>query len=200
MNKFPLIEMLAYFSRHSRPSVPQWRDTFVQNQKRILTSCTKEEGGIKKSYYSIETKEGEIIDLIFNHEELIWDLEASGKLKGYTVDKVLVHMKRHKNPTSASHRVVPLRFEVLPRSEVERKSPIEFSLIERMQPYRFQKNSNGSIQVQRVVARNNENRIHEVNLNYVVEDTDKRFYHLIFITKDLDWRFIKEMDRLLFED
>lgn len=198
MNKYPLIEMIAFFLRHTRLQTPQWRTEFVHHVHRVRSSHTKKEGGITKSFYSVETKEAVIINLEFNHEDLIWYLEQSGTQKGFTVDRVLAHCKRHKHTPSDSHRIIPLIFEVFPQAQIDRKTPIELALIDRVKPFRFKKGKNGSIQVNSIEAQHLENKFTEKNLNYVIEDTDGRFYHVIFIPDLLDWRFMQEVDEQFF--
>ncbi|MEQ9308104.1 MAG: hypothetical protein RLN90_01535 [Balneolaceae bacterium] len=198
MNKYPLIEMLAFFSRHIRMDVPVWRLEYVRQVVRVRSSHSKVEGGIKKSFYSVETKEGEIFNLEFNQEDLLWCLEQSGHSKGFTIDRVLVHCKRHKHSASDSHRIVPIRFEVFPVELIERKTPIELALIDRIKPYRFKRGKHGSIQVKSIETQHNEPKLTEKNLNYVVEDTDGRFYHVLFVPDLLDWRFMQEVDEQFF--
>lgn len=40
MNKYPLIEMLAFFCRHSQLTVPTWRKTYVRHLKRVRSCHT----------------------------------------------------------------------------------------------------------------------------------------------------------------
>ena len=198
MNKYPLIEMIALFIRHSRLEKPEWRNAFVHQVERVRSSHSKVEGGIKKSFYNVETKKGEIINLEFNQEDLLWELEKTEIFKGFVVDRVLAHCKRHKHSPSDSHRIIPVRFEVFPIEFIERKTPIEPALIDRIKPYRFKKSRNGSIQVKSIETQHLENKFTEKNLNYVVEDTDGRFYHVVFIPDLLDWRFMQEVDEQFF--
>lgn len=198
MNKYPLIEMIAFFLRHTRLQIPKWRTEFVHHVKRVRSSHTKVEGGIKKSFYNVETKKGEIINLEFNQEDLIWQLEQSGIYKGFAVDRLLTHCQRHKHSPSDSHRIIPIRFEVFPIELIDRKTPIELALIDRVRPFRFKKSRNGSIQVKSIETQHLENKFTEKNLNYVIEDTDGRFYHVVFIPDLLDWRFMQEVDEQFF--
>lgn len=55
------------------------------------------------------------------------------------------------------------------------------SEIDRMQPYWIQRSNEVSAQVKFIETRRLENKITEVNLNYVVEDTDQCFYHVVFV-------------------
>jgi len=193
MNKFPLVEMVAFFCRFSRPETPAWRKEFVRHTKRVRSSHTKLEGGIKKSFYTVETKEGEILNLNLDQEEMIWGLDSIEPFKGYVVDRLLVYVKRHKHLPSDSHRIIPLRFELIPKEKMERKSPIELALVDRMQPYRFRK-AKVSVQVKRIETKHLENVMVTKHVHYVAEDTDGRFYHLVYILDEGDWRFMQEVD------
>lgn len=194
MNKFPLLEMLAFFCRHSHLETPVWRKEYVHSVQRIRSRHSKEQGGITKSFYTVETKSGSILNLEFNQEDLLWELEQSGNQKGFAVDRVLAHFKRHKHSYSDAHRIDPLRFEIFPIEVIERRRPIEKALVDRVRPFRFQKGKHGSFEIRRVETKHQENKITEQNLHYVIEDTDGRFYHLIFIPDLLDWRFMQEVD------
>lgn len=194
MNPYPLIELLAFFCRHSRLDRPVWRQAYVMHVKRIRSRHSKQEGGIKKSFFTVETRAGEILNLEFNQEDLLWELEQTGAYKGKVVDRVLAHMKRHKHVPSDAHRIEPIRFEIFPLSTIERRTPIELALVDRLIPYRFLKSKNYSIEVKTIETKHQENKITEQNLNYVVEDTDGRFYHILFIPDLLDWRFMQEVD------
>lgn len=200
MNKTPLIETLIFFCRYSRLERPIWREVYLKRVKNIRSRHSKKEGGIKKSFFTIETTAGEILNLEFNQEDLLWELEQTGAYKGKVVDRVLAHMKRNKHLPSDAHRIDPKRIEIFPSSNIERTSPIELALVDRILPYRFLKSKNYSIEVQTIETKHQENKIHEQNLNYVVQDTDKRFYHILFIPDLLDWRFIQEVDEQLLFD
>ncbi|MGB0346180.1 MAG: hypothetical protein ACPGGA_01770 [Balneolaceae bacterium] len=193
MNKFPLVEMVAFFCRFTRLETPAWRKEFVRHTKRIRSSHTKLEGGIKKSFYTVETKEGEILNMQLDQEEMIWELDPIEPFKGYVVDRLLVYTKRHKHLPSESHRILPLRFELIPKEKMDRKSPIELALVDRMQPYRFKK-AKVSVQVKRIETKHLENVMVTKHAHYVVEDTDGRFYHLVYILDEGDWRFMQEVD------
>ncbi|MBO6794506.1 MAG: hypothetical protein JJ895_11390 [Balneolaceae bacterium] len=193
MNKFPLVEMVAFFCRFSRLETPVWRRGLVRHTKRVRSSHTKMEGGIKKSKYTLETKEGEIVNLSLDHEEMIWELEPVDPFKGFVIDRLLAYVKRHKHQPSESHRIVPLRFELIPKEKLDRKTPIELAFMDRMQPYRFKKGKM-SIQVKQIETRHLENVMVTKHAHYVVEDTDGRFYHLVYILDEGDWRFMQEVD------
>ncbi len=195
MNKYPLVEILVFFCRHSRLVKPTWRPEYVKHLKRIRSCYSKVEGGIRKSFYTIETKEGTIYELEFDQEELLWSLLKTEEQKDLLVDRVLVQVKRHKHLPSDAHRMVPLRFEIIDKEAVERKSPIEMALIDRLRPYRFLRGKHNSIQVSRIESAHMENTMITKHLHYVTEDTDERFYHLVYTLDQMDWRFMQEVDK-----
>lgn len=151
------------------------------------------EGGIKKSFYTVETKEGEILNMQLDQEEMIWELDPIEPFKGYVIDRLLVYVKRHKHLPSDSHRIIPLRFELIPKEKMDRISPIEMALVDRVQPYRFRKGK-VSVQVKRIETKHLENVMVTKHAHYVAEDTDGRFYHLVYILDEGDWRFMQEVD------
>ncbi|MEP1152199.1 MAG: hypothetical protein ABJH08_10770 [Balneola sp.] len=195
MNKFPLIEILVFFCRHSRLPKPIWRKEFTHQLKRVRSCHSKSVGGIKKSFYSIETMDGQIFELEFDQEELLWSLIQCEAQKGLVIDRVLVHVKRHKHQPSDAHRMIPIRFEIFPKEIIERATPIEFALIDRLRPYRFKRGKHGSIQVSRIETSHMENTMITKHLHFVAEDTEQRFYHLVYTLDQLDWRFMQEVDR-----
>src|SRR5690554_5857339 len=120
MNKFPLIEMLAFFSRYEAAPQPDWRLPYRRDVKQILSCFTKNEGGMVRSYYKIETKQGELVNLVFNERELLWSLDKSAGFEGKAIDRVLALMQRHKHKPSRAHRIIPYRFELLPEELAKR--------------------------------------------------------------------------------
>lgn len=196
MNNYPLVEMLAFFSRHGRLNKPHWRKDRVKYLKRIRSCHSKVDGGVKKSFYTVETRSGEIINLIFNEEELLWSLEQqSGAYAGLVVDKALALIKRHKHTPSRAHRIIPYRLEIGPASETA--SATNPALIERMQPFRFQTGKLPSTQIARIETRHLENIMITKHLHYVVETDQHRFFHLVYILDECDWRFLQEIDEEL---
>ncbi|MBD3615370.1 MAG: hypothetical protein HUJ22_02270 [Gracilimonas sp.] len=199
MNKFPLVEMLAFFSRYSRLEKPAWRKPYVKHMDKVRSCHSKVDGGIKKSFFSIETKSGELFDLCFNEEELLWSLESAPGLEDKTIDRVLAFIQRHKHTPSRAHRIIPFRFEILPKSLVQKENDgTELPLIHRMQPYRFQSGKINSAQVVEIPTRHMENTMITKHLNYVVKTDLHRFFHLVYILDELDWRFMQEVDEELF--
>lgn len=198
MKKFPLVEMLAFFSRYEAAPHPDWRLPYRRDVKRILSCFTKSQGGVVSSYYKLETKKGELVNLVFNEQELLWSLDKSTGLEDKAIDRVLVLMERHKHKHSRAHRIIPYRFELLPE-ELAKKSydGTEKPLIKRLQPYRFLR-SKIPYQVIDIPTQHTENTMITKELNYVIQADNERFFHLIYILDKLDWRFMQEVDEELF--
>lgn len=170
------------------------------HQKASIRSChSKIDGGVKKSFYSIETKAGKIINLIFDEEELIWELEPGEPYTNHVVDRVLAFVQRHKHLPSRAHRIIPYRFEIIPKNKIhDDDRETDPALVERMQPFRFQSGKMHSMQVVRIVTRHLENVMITKHLHYVVETDSNRFFHLVYILDEADWRFMQEVDEELF--
>lgn len=199
MNTYPLVEILVFFSRYQKPEKPAWRKKYVMHLKRVRSCHSKIDGGMKKSFYSVETKGGQILDLIFNEEELVWDLVPSPAFPAHVVDRLLAFIKRHKHEPSRAHRIIPYRFEIIPKNMISENIPaIDPPLTDRMLPYRFQSGKIPSTQVVNVVTRHLENVMITKHLHYVVESDSHRFFHLVFILDEFDWRFMQEVDEELF--
>lgn len=198
MNHYPLVEMLAFFSRHERTEKPLWRKDRVKYLKRIRSCHSKVDGGVKKSFYSVETRDGNIVNLVFNEEELLWSVEKTGSSPGreVDVDKVLALIKRHKHTPSRAHRIIPYRFEIGPApKEAPGTAP---ALIERMQPFRFRTGKLASTQVTAIETRHMENIMITKHLHYVVKTDLGRFFHLVYILDECDWRILQEVDEEFF--
>jgi len=173
-------------------------------QVRHIRSChTKTLGGVRYSFFSIVTQQGEAMDIRFNHDELLWDIVAlpgselaihSEDGSHFVIDRILVHQQRHKHQPSLAHRMRPIRFEWLPHAQCARQSPIEHAKVDRMHPYRFLKGKNSSYQVHRIETRHLEDVMVTRHFHYVIEDTERRFYHVVYILDQGDWRFIQEVD------
>ena len=195
MNTYPIIEMLAFFCRFERLDNPRWRKSYVRHVKRVRSRHSKIDGDVRKSYYTIETKNGEIVDLVFDEDQLLWSLEQTGEQKGKVVDRVLVLVNRHKHTLSRAHRITPYRFEILPDSAVHHTAgKTELPLVRRVQPYRLQTNKLESAQVISVVTRHLENTMFTRHLHYVVETDIRRFFHLVYVLDEQVWRFMQEVD------
>jgi hypothetical protein len=194
MNKFPLVEMLAIFARYEPISHPDWRLPYRRDVARVRSCHSKQQGGVQKSFYTIETKSGEIINLIFNEQKLLWSLDKTTGYEDKAIDRVLALVERHKHKPSRAHRVIPYRFELLPEELAKRNyDGTEKPLIHRVQPYRFLR-SKTPYQVTGIPTRHLENTMITKELNYVVEIDEQLFFHLIYILDEMDWRFMQEVD------
>ncbi|MFO7844933.1 MAG: hypothetical protein R6V27_00115 [Balneolaceae bacterium] len=199
MNNFPLVEMLAFFTRYGVAKPPDWRLPYRRDVARIRSCHTKEKGGVIKSYYTVETKTGEILNLVFDEQELLWSLDKSSGYEEKAVDRVLSLVDRHKHKPSRAHRVIPYRFELLPEELAKRMyDGTEKPLIQRMQPYRFRSGKLSSAQVIHIPTRHLENTIITKELNYVVETDLRRYFHLVYVLDEMDWRFMQEVDEEFF--
>ncbi|MCG2587762.1 hypothetical protein [Rhodohalobacter sulfatireducens] len=199
MNDFPLVEMLAFFTRFETKPDADWRLPYRRDLQRVRSCHCKEKGGVRKSYYTIDTKQGERFDLVFNEQELLWSLDKSTGYEDKAIDRVLALVDRHKHKPSRAHRVIPYRFELLPE-ELAKKTydGTEKPLIHRMQPYRFRSGKIPSTQVFGIPTIHMENTMITKELNYVVETDQHRFFHLVYILDEMDWRFMQEVDEEFF--
>lgn len=187
--------MLAFYDRFARRAQPAWREEFVMHLKKVRSCHSKVDGGVKKSFYSVETRSGDIVDLIYNEEELTWTLEPSGQFPEHVVDRVLALIKRHKHTPSRAHRIIPYRFEIVPAVLVQKNRPAgNPSMVNRVEPFRFQSGNISSAQAIRVVTRHLENVMITKHLHYVIETDQHRFYHLVYILDQGDWRLMNEVD------
>lgn len=198
MNKFPMIEILVFFSRYETVSNPDWRLPYRRDVKQILSCFTKKEGGVTRSYYKLETKKGELVNLVFNEQELLWSLDKSKGFEDKAIDRVLALVQRHKHKASRAHRIIPYRFELLPEEMAKRTyDGTEKLLIHRIQPYRFLRGKT-PYQVIEIATQHEENTMITKELNYVVKADNNRFFHLVYILDKLDWRFMQEVDEEFF--
>ena len=188
MNKFPIVNMIALYS--ARRATPlTWNPIYTYHIKRVRSCHSRIDGGVIKSFYSVETQRGEIMDLVYHEEELKWTLD------GRETDKMVVQVHRHKHLHSRAHRVVPIRFELQEPGEArETRLPLTW----RMQPYRFQTGKISSGQVVEIRTRHLENMMITKHLHYVVRTDQNRSFHLVFIQDEHDWRFMQEVDEELF--
>ncbi len=198
MNKFPMVEMLAFFSRYAHVELPDWRLPYRRDVKQILSCFTKTQGGVIRSYYKVETKQGELVNLAFNEQELLWSLDKSDGFEDKAIDRVLVLMKRHRHKPSRAHRIIPYRFELLPEELAKQTyDGTEKPLIKRAEPYRFLRGKTPH-QVIAIPTRHMENTMITKELNYVIQADNERFFHLVYILDKLDWRFMQEVDEEFF--
>ncbi|MCC5908270.1 MAG: hypothetical protein JJU13_18790 [Balneolaceae bacterium] len=199
MNKFPIIEMLALYSRYHRIDKPVWRPDYTRHLKRVRSCHCRTDGGIRKLFYSIETTSGEIFDLNYNEEDVTWTLQAGSASARHVIDRVLARILRHKHTHSRAHRIVPYRFEILPSNLIDQSGAATgLPLTWRVQPFRFQSGNIPSTQVTSIVTRHLENVMVTKHLHYVVQTDQKRFFHLVHILDQGDWRLMQEVDEEFF--
>jgi len=199
MNEFPLVEMLALFTRFEAKPNADWRLPYRRDLLRIRSCHSKVQGGVRKSFYTIDTKQGDRLDLIFNEQELLWSIDKTAGYQDKEIDRVLALVDRHKHKPSRAHRIIPYRFELVPE-ELAKKNyhGTEKQLIKRMQPYRFRSGTIRSSQVIAIPTIHMENTMITKELNYVVETDQHRYFHLVYILDEMDWRFMQEVDEELF--
>lgn len=199
MNKFPMIEMLAFFTRYEVHPHADWRLPYRRDVQKVRSCHSRIHGGIRKSYYTVDTKQGDRLSLIFNEQELIWSLDRSVGYHEKAIDRMLALVDRHKHKPSRAHRIIPYRFELLPE-ELAKKDydGTEKPLIKRMQPYRYRSGKIPSTQVIDIPTRHLENTMITKELNFVVETDQHRFAHVVYILDELDWRFMQEVDEQYF--
>jgi hypothetical protein len=199
MNRYPIIEMLAFYSRYQRLAKPEWRAEYTMQLKRVRSCHSLNDGGVKTSCYSVETRSGEILNLIYEEESLLWRLQPCEAYPSHVVDRVLALVQRHKHAPSRAHRIIPYRFEIIPEEQAIRsgREP-ELPLVQRVQPWRFQSGNIPSSQVTHIVTRHMENVMVTKHLHYVVETDQRRFFHLVYILDQSDWRLMQEVDEEFF--
>lgn len=199
MNNYSILEMLAFFSRFRTMNQPEWRTAYTLQIQRVRSCHSKEDGGVRRSFNSLETKSGQMVDLIFDEEELIWSLEPSVFYPVHEVDRVLALVKRHKHLPSRAHRIISYRFEIIPKQSMERAvGGMELPVTHRVQPYRFQSGKISSTQVTDIVTRHLENVMVTKHLHCVVKTYQHRFYHLVYVLDQMDWRVLQEVDEEYF--
>lgn len=187
MKQFPLIEIIVFFSRFEWLKQPVWRTEHTKHIKQVRSRHTKHDGGVVKSYFNLETKEGEIYNVVFDHEELVWECEQP-EIK---LDRMLAHIKRHKHVPSLAHRIEPIRFEITPNNE---SHSTDKPIVDRLTPFRFILGKNTPYQVHNIETKHIENLMVTKHLHYVTETTERRFFHVVFIPDQLDWRMMQEVD------
>jgi len=188
MNKFPIVDMIALYSVRRIETIT-WSPDHTYHIEKVRSCHSRTDGGVVKSFYSVETRRGEILDLVYNEEELTWSLE------GREIEKILVQIHRHKHMHSRAHRIVPIRLELRKMRETNEPG---LPLTWRVQPYRFQTGKILSSQVIEIRTRHLENVMITKHLHYVVRTDQNRYFHLVFIQDEQDWRFMQEVDEELF--
>lgn len=194
MNEEPMVEMLAFFSRYSRIEHPRWNKRYVLKMKEVRSCHSRVEGGIHKSYFSVETQCGQLVELIFCEDDLTWSLQSTASFENHVVDKMLAHIHRHKHKPQRAHRITPYKFEIIPASDMEHRSKTGLPLHYRIQPYRFKSGKFPSTQVIKIIERHLEDHMTTKVLHYVVLTDTRRYVHLYYTMDMLAWRFRKEID------
>ena len=194
MNNYPNIDVIALYSRSVPDLQPDWKGTEARHIRRVRTSHTRRDGGVIKSFYTVETEQGEILDLEYERDELLWHIADQERGDRWVIDHMLCHIKKETQLPSFDHRLVPYRF-YLRRDEPARATVP--ALIERMQPWRFLKQRQ-SLQVTQIRCRHNENVKVTDHLHYVVGTDLKRYFNLVYVRKWAVWKFVQEIDEELF--
>lgn len=198
MNKFPIVDTIALYSRYRKNEKSVWEENHARHLKRVQSCHSRIDGGVRQSYYSIETTKGEIINLVYNEEELTWALSPSEFFPDHVLGRVLVRVHRHKHTHSRAHRIVPHRVEILSAGERQSGPATGLPYTYRLQPYRFQSGKIPSSQVTEIVTRHLENVMDTKHLHYVVKADQERLFHLVYIMDQGGWRLLKEVDEEFF--
>ena len=104
--------------------------------KRIRLFYSLIDGGICKSYYTFESTEGHLIDLVYNEDELTWHKMPEEWYHQFEISTVLALILKENDQPSRAHRVIPLRLGLMPMQE----KATGLALSYRVQPYRFRGN------------------------------------------------------------
>jgi len=187
--------MIALYSRLFRMRKPRWRAVITLHLKRIRLFYSLIDGGIRKSYYTFESTEGHLIDLVYNEDELTWHKKPGTWYNQFELSAVLALILKENDQPSRAHRVIPLRLGLVPGQEIKPDSEATgMPLSYRMQPYRFQGESVMSAQVINVPSRKLEITPLGKQLHYVVQSDTGIYYHLMFEQDSSDWLMVKTVD------
>jgi len=205
MSEYPNVDIIVLFSRRKDACVPNldWETAGGRYIEQVRSSHTRREGNVVKSYYAVETCRGEIVQLIYDRQALLWNAKSLEEDEGqeYAVDFVLAHSRPTVTVPSYDHRLIPYRFMVMPERR-KTTSPVSIAcpLIYRMQPFRFLRRRH-SMQVMAIRCRHTEDIKHTSHLHYVVKTDGERYFNLVYDRKTCMWKFIHEVDAmLLFDD
>lgn len=200
MSEYPNINTIVFFSRQKDARVPEgdWEAAGGRHIERVRSSHTRREGDVVKSYYAVETCQGEIVQLIYDRQALLWKLKRMNEDQEYAVDFVLAHSKSTVTVPSYDHRLIPYRFMIVPEKT---RPPVttECPLIYRMQPFRFLRGRH-SMQVMNIRCRHMEDLKHTCHMHYVVKTDGERYFNLVYERKTCMWKFIHEVDAVLLFD
>jgi len=196
MEEYPNLSVIVLYTRNPEIDIPDWNGPGARYIKRIRSSHTRSDGGIVKSYYTVETPGREIMTLIYDHDQLLWNIKALDATEEHPVDFVLAHAKATAAVPSFDHRLIPYRFAVL---QERPSSGVARTLTDRMQPYRFLRGKH-SMQVTGIRCRHIEDLEFTHHLHYVVRTDQHRYFNLVYARDKLMWKFIQEVDVELFFD
>ena len=183
--------MIALYSRYSRMRKPRWRAAVTLYLKRIRLFYSLIDGGIRKSYYTFESTEGYLIDLVYNEDELTWHKMPEEWYSQFEISTVLALILKENDQPSRAHRVIPLRLGLMmPMQEQATRLPLSY----RVQPYRFQA---PSAQVVDIPSRKLEITPEGKRLHYVVQSDTGIYYHMAFHQDSGDWLLVKTVERLV---
>ena len=190
-----VVDMIVLYSRFSRMRKPRWRASVTLYLKRIRLFHSRVNGGIRRSYYTFESTKGELIDLVYNEEELLWEKEPDEFYSAYDLTSVLALIRMEKNQPSRAHRVVPLRLGLVPKNISQKEHPATgLPLTYRIQSYRFQSESVLSAQVVDIPSRKQKNMPQTKQLHYIVKADTGQHYELAFDQDQSDWLLVRTVD------
>ena len=163
--------------------------------KRIRLFHSRVNGGVRRSYCTFESSKGDLIDLIYNEDELTWEKKPDALYSDYDLSTVLALVRKEKNQPSRAHRVVPLRLGMEPKNRSQ-KQPSETGLpfTYRVQPYRFQSDAVLSAQVEDIPSRKQKNMPQTKQLHYIVKTDTGQHYELAFDQHEADWLLVRTVD------
>ena len=179
--------MIALYSRYSRMRKPRWRAAVTLYLKRIRLFFSLIDGGIRKSYYTFESTEGHLVDLVYNEDELTWHKMPDEWYSQLEISTVLALILKENDQPSRAHRVIPLRLGLMMQQEKATGLPLSY----RVQRYRFQA---PSAQVVDIPSRKLEITAEGKQLHYVVQSDTGIHFHLAFKQDSSDWLLVKTVD------
>jgi len=193
-----IVDTIALYSRYFRMRRPRWRASVTLYLKRIRLFHSRVNGGVRRSYCTFESTKGDLIDLVYNEDELTWEKKPDALYSGYDLSTVLALIRKEKNQPSRAHRVVPLRLGLEPKSSSQKESSatgLPFTYC--VQPYRFQGDSVLSAQVEDIPIRRQKNMLQTKQLHYIVKTDTGQHYELAFDQYEADWLLVRTVDDAL---
>ncbi|MCC5907172.1 MAG: hypothetical protein JJU13_13255 [Balneolaceae bacterium] len=192
---FIVVDMIALYSRFSRLRKPRWRASVTLYLKRIRHYHSRVDGGVRKSYYTFESPNDELIDLVYNEDELTWEKEPDDYYADHKLTVVLALILKEIDQPSRAHRIIPLRLGLITdQKSISNKVGTGLPLSYRVQPFRFQSESVLSTQVMGIISRKQKNKSLTKELHYIVKTDSGQHYHLVFDQDQSDWVFVKVVD------